>query len=82
MLKPQREGGGNNLYGEEMATALSEMPAAERASYGSVLKEDMRLQPGYLRLQPGIATVLSYYLTLLSGTYSWSASPLPHTRCR
>lgn len=82
VLKPQREGGGNNLYGEEMATALSEMPAAERASYGSVLKEDMRLQPGYLRLQPGIATVLSYYLTLLSGTYSWSASPLPHTRCR
>ena len=33
VLKPQREGGGNNLYGEEMATALAEMPAAERASY-------------------------------------------------
>lgn len=33
VLKPQREGGGNNLYGEELSTALSEMGAAERASY-------------------------------------------------
>jgi glutathione synthase len=33
VLKPQREGGGNNLYGEEMARALGRMGAAERASY-------------------------------------------------
>jgi len=33
VLKPQREGGGNNLYGEEMSAALGTMSAAERASY-------------------------------------------------
>ena len=40
MLKPQREGGGNNLYGEEMARALGRMAAAERASY--ILMERIR----------------------------------------
>ena len=33
VLKPQREGGGNNLYGEEMRTALRTMSEAERASH-------------------------------------------------
>ena len=40
VLKPQREGGGNNLYGEEMARALGRMDAAERASY--ILMERIR----------------------------------------
>ena len=40
VLKPQREGGGNNLYGEEMARALGRMAAAERASY--ILMERIR----------------------------------------
>ena len=33
VLKPQREGGGNNLYGSELADALGTMSAAERASF-------------------------------------------------
>ena len=33
VLKPQREGGGNNLYGEEMREALRTMSEAERASH-------------------------------------------------
>jgi len=33
VLKPQREGGGNNLYGDELAEALRTMSAAERASF-------------------------------------------------
>ena len=40
VLKPQREGGGNNLYGAEMARALGRMDAAERASY--ILMERIR----------------------------------------
>jgi len=33
VLKPQREGGGNNLYGEELRDALRTMSRQERASY-------------------------------------------------
>jgi hypothetical protein len=33
VLKPQREGGGNNLYGEEMVTALRTMGPEERSAY-------------------------------------------------
>lgn len=33
VLKPQREGGGNNLYGDELREALRTMSAQERASY-------------------------------------------------
>lgn len=33
VLKPQREGGGNNLYGAELKQALETMSPAERAAY-------------------------------------------------
>ena len=33
MLKPQREGGGNNFYGDELRDALRSMPPAELAGY-------------------------------------------------
>ncbi|TDH70499.1 hypothetical protein CCR75_000366 [Bremia lactucae] len=33
VLKPQREGGGNNLYGDEVAVALQTMSSAELESY-------------------------------------------------
>ena len=33
VLKPQREGGGNNLYDEELVTHLKNMPYAERGAY-------------------------------------------------
>jgi len=33
VLKPQREGGGNNLYRQEMADALASMPRAELEAY-------------------------------------------------
>jgi len=33
VLKPQREGGGNNLYGEEMVKMLSERPVEERGAF-------------------------------------------------
>ena len=33
VLKPQREGGGNNLFGAELRDALRSMGAAERAAY-------------------------------------------------
>ena len=40
MLKPQREGGGNNLYGDELRAALVRMSPAERASF--ILMERIR----------------------------------------
>ena len=40
VLKPQREGGGNNLYGGELADALRAMSPSERASY--ILMERIR----------------------------------------
>ena len=33
VLKPQREGGGNNFYGEELRQSLATMPPAELAGY-------------------------------------------------
>ncbi len=40
VLKPQREGGGNNLYGEQLKSALQNMPAEEQA--GWILMERIR----------------------------------------
>lgn len=40
VLKPQREGGGNNLYGEELAEALRTYSKEERASF--ILMERIR----------------------------------------
>ena len=45
VFKPQREGGGNNLFGEEMVSALNTMGGEERASY--ILME--RIQPPVFR---------------------------------
>ena len=33
VLKPQREGGGNNLYDDELKAALAKMGPSERAGY-------------------------------------------------
>uniref|UniRef100_A0A8C6DDK5 Glutathione synthetase n=1 Tax=Moschus moschiferus TaxID=68415 RepID=A0A8C6DDK5_MOSMO len=44
VLKPQREGGGNNLYGEEMVQALGRLKdSEERASY--ILMEKIEPEP-------------------------------------
>lgn len=43
VLKPQREGGGNNVYGRDLASALSTWPPARLAAY--VLMERMRPAP-------------------------------------
>ncbi|XP_049635218.1 glutathione synthetase [Suncus etruscus] len=53
VLKPQREGGGNNLYGEEMVQVLEQLKdSEERASY--ILMEKIEPKPfsNYL-LRPG-----------------------------
>ncbi|XP_074148573.1 glutathione synthetase isoform X3 [Sminthopsis crassicaudata] len=54
VLKPQREGGGNNLYGEEMAQTLEQLKASEeRASY--ILMEKIEPEPFWnCLLQAGI----------------------------
>ncbi|KAF6088073.1 glutathione synthetase [Phyllostomus discolor] len=53
VLKPQREGGGNNLYGEEMTQALERLKDSdERASY--ILMEKIEPEPfGNCLLRPG-----------------------------
>ncbi|EGW02765.1 glutathione synthetase isoform X1 [Cricetulus griseus] len=53
VLKPQREGGGNNLYGEEMVQALEQLKdSEERASY--ILMEKIEPEPfGNCLLRPG-----------------------------
>lgn len=53
VLKPQREGGGNNLYGEEMVQALKRLKdSEERASY--ILMEKIEPEPfGNCLLRPG-----------------------------
>ncbi|GAB1287115.1 Glutathione synthetase [Apodemus speciosus] len=53
VLKPQREGGGNNLYGEEMVQALEQLKDnEERASY--ILMEKIEPEPfGNCLLRPG-----------------------------
>uniref|UniRef100_A0A9L0JIW7 Glutathione synthetase n=1 Tax=Equus asinus TaxID=9793 RepID=A0A9L0JIW7_EQUAS len=56
VLKPQREGGGNNLYGEEMVQALEQLKdSEERASY--ILMEKIEPEPfGNCLLRPGSPT--------------------------
>ncbi|XP_023610182.1 glutathione synthetase isoform X1 [Myotis lucifugus] len=53
VLKPQREGGGNNLYGEEMVQTLERLKdSEERASY--ILMEKIEPEPfGNCLLRPG-----------------------------
>ncbi|XP_075419848.1 glutathione synthetase isoform X1 [Tenrec ecaudatus] len=53
VLKPQREGGGNNLYGEEMVQTLQRLKdSEERASY--ILMEKIEPEPfGNCLLRPG-----------------------------
>ncbi|KAM8776018.1 glutathione synthetase isoform 1-T2 [Rhynchonycteris naso] len=53
VLKPQREGGGNNLYGQEMVQALERLKdSEERASY--ILMEKIEPEPfGNCLLRPG-----------------------------
>ncbi|XP_036085389.1 glutathione synthetase isoform X1 [Rousettus aegyptiacus] len=53
VLKPQREGGGNNLYGEEMVQALEQLKdSEERVSY--ILMEKIEPEPfGNCLLRPG-----------------------------
>lgn len=43
VLKPQREGGGHNLYDQDLVEALSQMTAEERAAY--ILMEKIRPPP-------------------------------------
>jgi len=43
VLKPQREGGGHNLYGEELVEALDRLTPEERAAY--ILMEKIRPPP-------------------------------------
>jgi hypothetical protein len=44
VLKPQREGGGNNLYGEEMVAALRRMSRVRSASAGGASEKEERGQ--------------------------------------
>jgi hypothetical protein len=44
VLKPQREGGGNNLYGEEMVAALRRMSRVRSASAGGASEKEERSQ--------------------------------------
>lgn len=43
VMKPQREGGGNNLYGEKLQHALTTMSAQERAAH--ILMQRIKPQP-------------------------------------
>ena len=53
MLKPQREGGGNNVYGAEIATKLSAIKdSQERTGYILMDLIEPHVQPNYL-LRPG-----------------------------
>lgn len=50
VVKPQREGGGHNLYGEEAAAALTSMPADQLQAY--ILMERLRPRPQAALLMP------------------------------
>lgn len=54
VLKPHREGGGNNFFGEELVTKLQSMTTSERAAY--ILMEKIR-QPSFdsIRMHEGEA---------------------------
>jgi hypothetical protein len=43
VLKPQREGGGNNLWGDELVKVLSTATPAERSAYILMAKITVRL---------------------------------------
>ena len=79
VLKPQREGGGNNLYDEDLRKALERMSATERSSY--VLMD--RLHPAQFQgriMRNGQATppVAMVYELGIYGTYLAGDAPEPH----
>ncbi|KAJ8604808.1 hypothetical protein CTAYLR_001001 [Chrysophaeum taylorii] len=55
VLKPQREGGGNNLYDADLADALRAMTPAQRAAYILMERITSKPKPGAL-VRNGIAT--------------------------
>mmetsp|Transcript_84294 Transcript_84294/g.272864 ORF Transcript_84294/g.272864 Transcript_84294/m.272864 type:complete len:496 (+) Transcript_84294:131-1618(+) len=57
VLKPQREGGGNNYYGQEVATKLRELSSEERGAYILMQRILPRTQPSIMT-RAGKATVM------------------------
>lgn len=52
VLKPQREGGGNNLYGDEIVKMLKDRPVEERAAY--ILMERIKPPEEEVRIDLGV----------------------------
>lgn len=56
VIKPQREGGGNNLYGDQVRNALEQMPPHELASHILMERIFPFVEPAYLMRNAKIAS--------------------------
>ena len=56
VMKPQREGGGHNYFGDELSTALGSLSRSERASFILMQRIRPRHQPAAL-VRDGVATI-------------------------
>ena len=52
MLKPQREGGGNNLYDDELRVALQTKPRSELATFILMERIDASVRPEAVFIRP------------------------------
>ncbi len=73
VLKPQREGGGNNLYGEEMTQKLRSMSEGEKDAYILMERIEAMVTPSELVVEstsenlPSISEIGRYGLCLAEG---------------
>jgi glutathione synthase len=73
VLKPQREGGGNNFYGKDVATKLKELSGEERGAYILMqrilpkLQTSVMTRAGTVQVMPGLSEFGFYSVYLGDG---------------
>eukprot|EP00930_Biecheleria_cincta_P055639 TRINITY_DN4193_c1_g1_i1.p1 TRINITY_DN4193_c1_g1~~TRINITY_DN4193_c1_g1_i1.p1 ORF type:complete len:598 (-),score=123.85 TRINITY_DN4193_c1_g1_i1:85-1809(-) len=84
VLKPQREGGGNNFYGEQVAVKLKELSPEERSAYilmQRILPKQrisVMTRAGTVQVMPGISEFGFYSVYLGDGKRSFLSEHAGH----
>eukprot|EP00930_Biecheleria_cincta_P055644 TRINITY_DN4193_c1_g4_i3.p1 TRINITY_DN4193_c1_g4~~TRINITY_DN4193_c1_g4_i3.p1 ORF type:complete len:552 (-),score=131.53 TRINITY_DN4193_c1_g4_i3:36-1691(-) len=84
VLKPQREGGGNNFYGDQVATKLKELLSEERAAYILMQRilpkqqSSVMTRAGTVQIMPGISEFGFYSVYLGDGRRSFMSEHAGH----
>lgn len=84
VLKPQREGGGNNFYGKDVAIKLKELSSEERGAYILMqrilpkLQTSVMMRAGSVQVMPGLSEFGFYSVYLGDGRRSYLSAHAGH----